>query len=377
MKKRLINNCVTCGRRLSFFDTFCPVCGTKRYVQCPICNATVGDDEITCPECGFTLRLSTPKLDMFSQMKTVISVIFVILFLFTTILSSIQENKKDTTEKKIVKQEKNINKKHETVNYSDKNLYYEIIGRTGGENIDIEDMIVLSDLSSKDILDLREFMVKESPIFGDLDYTPSREVFDIEDNIPWISAFQVACVGVDGPNYQISEGNSRESLMILNPELLLHPLIPTILKNSPNECDESFYFIPERVVYHSGIKTITTYIDISSAKSKLGYIPYPYFLETANPRDLGYNSIFASGYYNIKFENADNNVSLDIAEPRGFWHKGYACGLPEGCNNYSPRDTRFEIRITELPAALRFKLWQDTPSFKHSEADLIYEIVFK
>ena len=370
MGAKTINSCVTCGHKLSVFDSFCPLCGTKRHVKCSVCANVVDCDAVVCPSCGSALKSSF--LRTITLYRYIIAfLVFVFFFSVVPFIpNSISKNTKSYNKNKIVEHKKDI--------YSDENLYYEIIGRMGGESIRISDMINFSDLNSEDILTLRSQAVKTSPVFKDLhDYVPSREVFEMEDGLPWIGAMQAACVGTEGPNYQIGEGDSRESLMILNPELILHPLIPTILNNSPNECDESYYFVPRKVVYYEDTKTITTYIDLSSVKAKLGYIPQPYFLETANPRDLGYSAIFASDYYNLDFDNQTDNMALNISEPRGFWHRGYACGLPEGCNNYSPRDTRYEIRIKKLPAAIRVKLWKNTPRFKNKRADLTYEIVFE
>lgn len=372
MSGKSLNSCVTCGHKLRFFDSFCPACGTTRHIQCESCGNIYNLSASHCPACGSVNLVPNQGMSLFINL---ISIFIVFVVIVATFIPVIYEHFLE--DKKIYKKNNVAEYKNNDI-YQNENLYYEITRRMGGKNIVIEDMMEFSNLNSQDILALREQAVKSSSVFEELgDYTPSRAVFDIEDNIPWIGAYQVACVGTEGPNYKIGEGPSRESLTILNPELLLHPLVPSIHKEERSKCDESVFYIPKKVVYFKDINTITAYLDISSIKQKMGYIVYPYYLTTANARDLGYNSIFASEYTNVVFANPDDNFSLNISEPRGFWHKGYACNLPDGCNNYSPRDTRFEIKTPKLPAAIRVKLWKNTPRNKKAKADLTYEIVFE
>ena len=76
-------------------------------------------------------------------------------------------------------------------------------------------------MSRAEILNLRRRAVLTSPIFSNMDYEPNPEVFRIADGMPWIS--------LDGalhfnkiPIEKRSEGLSRESIGILNPELLYY-----------------------------------------------------------------------------------------------------------------------------------------------------------
>ena len=56
---------------------------------------------------------------------------------------------------------------------------------------------------------------------------------------------------------------------------------------------------------------------------------------------------------------------------------GPACGLPGGCNNYSPFETGYEFYLTDLPAKLHIKLWNQQPKTTSQEEDLNYEIIFE
>ncbi len=372
MEKKFISICPICGYKIGFFQNKCPMCGTKRKCECGFCHELIDYDAKTCNFCG--------KKFTTNGINVAFLPILIMVLIFNVIIVARMPSMLESSIKKANNNSATTSHSAEKIrktNVKNKDLYYEITFRENGEEIRINEMIPFSGLSSQEILDMRKKAVKTSPVFYDLkDYEPSRNVFDIADNTPWIGARQVACVGTEGPNYNIGIGGSRESLMILNPELILHPLIPTYFNNSYDKCDKSLYFIPSKVVYYKDLKTITTHIDMSSIVAKVGYRPYVY-LETANPRDLGYNAIFATKYHNIGFSNVDDNIALSVSEPRGFWHKGYACGLPEGCNNYSPRDTRYEIIVQDIPAAIRVKLWKDTPLNTRQKADLTYEIVFE
>ncbi len=372
MSGKSLNSCVTCGHKLRFFDSFCPACGTTRHIQCESCGNIYNLSASHCPACGSVNLVPNQGMSLFINLISIFIVFVVIVVTFIPVIyEHFLEDKKNYKKNNVAEYKNNDI-------YQNENLYYEITRRMGGKNIVIEDMMEFSNLNSQDILALREQAVKSSSVFEELgDYTPSRAVFDIEDNIPWIGAYQVACVGVEGPNYRIGEGPSRESLTILNPELLLHPLVPSVHQDERSKCDKSLFYIPKKIIYFKDTNSITTYLDITSIKQKMGYIVYPYYLTTANARDLGYNAIFASEYTNVTFANKDDNMSLNISEPRGFWHKGYSCNLPDGCNNYSPRDTRFEIKTPKLPAAIRIKLWKNMPHKSSAKADLTYEIVFE
>ncbi len=400
MGRKLAKVCHVCGREFGFFDTMCPLCNAKRQIFCGVCSTEMEPHRIFCQACG----ASHMDVLMPSFFCGIIIAILAIYFftqnhglIFDNFGNNNQNNHITHTKpyrqgyKQINRQlhtPTNIRANFETSSDAPKRiqkestknegLYYEITSRSGGEEINIDEMISFSGMNFGEIIEYRKRAVKYSPVFQDLtNYEPSREVFDITDGLPWIGAYQVACVGVEGPNYEIGKGVSRESLTILNPELMLHPLIPSVGSDSRDACDESVFYVPKKVIYYKDINTITTYLDISAIKAKLGYIIYPYYLGTANARDLGYNAIYASEYSNVKFEDKENNFSQNISEPLGFWHRGYACGLPEGCNNYSPRDDRFDIRTRELPAAIRIKLWKREPLYSNKRADLTYEIVFE
>ena len=243
-----------------------------------------------------------------------------------------------------------------------------------GVDIRVKPMVELSGLSVKEILEIRKNAVKETIALGDVSkYEPSERVFSIEDGLPWIGAYQVSCVGTDG-NDKIGEGESRESLGVLNPEILYYFIIPTY--GGPSEdCTAADYLVPRRLMYHKAEKTLIAYVDYTSLLIKRGYMGKLHIAD-ANAHDFGYNFAHASYSENISFRLGDN-FSREITQTRGFWHRGYACGLKEGCNNYSPQNDLTVFSLMGLPATINIKLWKDKPLGSWQEADINYRIILE
>jgi len=242
-----------------------------------------------------------------------------------------------------------------------------------GESILVKPMMPLSGLSVKEILELRRDAVSYTIALGDVSrYEPSDKVFIIEDGLPWIGAYQVSCIGTDG-NEKIGEGDSRESLPILNPEILYHFNIP-YYNDDVSLCSPLDYMIPKRLVYHKDKNTIVAYIEFSDLVGKRGHNFL--FASDANARDFGYNFAYADRFYKIQFKQ-ERNFSQQITKTTGLWHRGYACGLKEGCNNYSPQNDIIYFKTVDLPAAINIKLWKNEPKSPEQSADINYMIVFE
>ena len=243
-------------------------------------------------------------------------------------------------------------------------------------NINIEPLEEFSGLSVKDILSMREEAVKSSPLFVNrTEYKPSEEVFRIEDGLQWISAYQVCCIGTNH-NSDIGKGVSRESLGILNPELMFYTTVPTYtyFVEQKIACTKDDYLLPYKANYTPADNTIHVYIRYKPLKEKLGHFDYIY-ISDSNAHDLGYNYAFADSISNLRFYT-DKFVS-EVIKTRGYYHRGYACGLQEGCNNYSPHETGYTFYLTDLPAKLHIKLWNQQPTSTSQEADLNYEMIFE
>jgi len=242
-----------------------------------------------------------------------------------------------------------------------------------GESIRVKPMIPLSGMDASAILRLRKDAVSRTIAFGDVSkYEPSEKVFYIEDGLPWIGAHEGSCMGTDN-NEKIGEGESRESLPIINPELLYHFIIPSY-NDDPSLCSPADYMVPRRLIYHKEKNTLVAYIDFQTLVEKRGHNLL--YAADANARDFGYNFAYADKYHNIQFDS-ENNFSKQITQTMGFWHRGYACGLKDGCNNYSPRNDMIYFRTTALPAGINIKLWKKEPSSPKQKADMNYMIVFE
>ena len=242
-------------------------------------------------------------------------------------------------------------------------------------NINIEPLEEFSGLSAKDILSMREEAVKSSPLFVNRkDYKPNSDVFRIEDGLQWISAHEVSCNGTEN-NPNIGKGPSRESIGILNPELMFYNSVLGFNFSERNiTCTKDDYLLPYKANYTPANNTIHVYLRYKPLKEKLGYFGN-IDISDANAHDLGYNYVFADSTSNIRFKV--DKFDKEIIKTRGYYHRGYACGLQEGCNNYSPYETGYEFYLTDLPAKLHIKLWNQKPNITSQEADLNYEMIFE
>ena len=239
----------------------------------------------------------------------------------------------------------------------------------------LKQMIKLSGMSAAEILEMRQYAVKGVISLGDVsEYKPSEKVFFIEDGLPWIGAHEGSCNGVNGNN-NIGEGESRESIGILNPELLFYVNIPHYTSGDKSLCSEADYMIPRKLIYYQGKNTLVAYIDYRSLLNKR-YHQHTFILSDSNARDFGYNWAYADKFYSINFKT-DHNFSKQISQTKGLWHKGFACGLPTGCNNYSPYDPTKHFDIINAPASINIKLWKDEPSSVDQKADINFMLVFE
>lgn len=233
-------------------------------------------------------------------------------------------------------------------------------------------MMEFNDLTKQEILSYRTEAVNNSIVFGVLtDYHPSPSVFQIEDRKPWISAHQISCYGI---TKNISQGDSRESIGILNPELLYYITQGDYVFSKIGSCSEIDYLFPNKITYSPSQNLITAYINYQDfyTKNKVNRI----FICDANARDLGYNYAYADQKDHIQFD-VHANLSNSIIQTKGFYHKGHACKLPGGCNNYSPREATYSLNISQPPAALNIKLWKDHPGDTDRPADITFRFIFE
>ena len=234
-----------------------------------------------------------------------------------------------------------------------------------------------SGLSRTDVLNKRISAVKTSSVFGNIpDYRPSGSVFQIEDGLPWIGAHELTCYGISGSK-DIGKGESRESVGILNPELLFVINMASFAFHDRTGCSSVDYLIPYRAYYNKPLNTISAYIDYSGFYRK-NRIYTNFILEDANARDLGYNYVFADKIKNVRFKD-QTNFSTEITSTSGFFHRGGSCRAPGGCNNYSPYEVRYDFAPVDptAPMSLHIKLWKNRPAGTSEPADINYELVLQ
>ena len=237
-------------------------------------------------------------------------------------------------------------------------------------NITPNAMMEFSNLSRQDILSYRISAVNNSPLFQTLtNYTPSPSVYQIENNKPWIGAHEISCSG-----HVTGKGASRESIGILNPELLYYIAPESYAFEQKSGCSSVDYLEPTRITYSPSQNLITAYINYSAFYTKNG--TQWIYIRDANARDFGYNYAYADQTDNINF-NRPKNFSTEAVKTRGFYHKGNACKVSGGCNNYSPFEDRYFFSINQIPAAVNIKLWKDSPSNLTNPADITFRFIFE
>lgn len=239
--------------------------------------------------------------------------------------------------------------------------------------IEIVPMRKLSGMSREEILTLRKYAVQNS-IFDIKRYNPNPDVYQVESGLPWIGAYEISCNGAEG-NSNIGNGASRESVGILNPAMMFYLNINSATFSRRNYCSEIDYLIPHRMTYNPVDNTIRAYINFRDyyAKNKMYHSNY---LTDTNARDLGYNYSHMDKLENIRFKH-ETNLSNSIVDTRGYYHRGYACGLPAGCNNNSPYVPEYEFILTDNTASFNVKLWKTRPLSIHQKADLNYQMIFE
>jgi len=246
-------------------------------------------------------------------------------------------------------------------------------------NIPMSPLKNLSGMTKEEILNLRKEAMRTSPIFSKMNYVPSSSVYRIDDSMPWISMYGELHWSSATEKQKIN-GVSRDSLGILNPELLyyIHP-VDYYKKSDYVYLYKTYNFLPYKVTYNSSTNTITAYI--SNEHNENGeYLPIT--IADANAHDLGYRYAYMNKSKNVGFYKdgnyANNTLKTEIKPVTGWYMHGPACGIPGGCNNYAPYWQYYNhFYLKALPARFNIKLWKNKPENVEQEADINFKMVFK
>ncbi len=312
--------------------------------RCPICGVEYEKSLNTCPNCGYKQPINfTKTLWIFIAIILPLTIFHFVDFSKFTVKTSETPSKEELIKEEI--------------------------------SIPIREMTELSYLSKDEILKKRIEYVNNSKVFKTENYKPREDVYQIEDNLPWISAYEIALNGTKG-NKNIGEGASRCSVSINNPELLMSFIVPEFQrKNARESFSEADYFLPEKLLWDEKNKTLKAHFNIKSFYDKNpDYMGMAMYTDETNARDLGYNWIFCDKSKNIQFVNEFNNISVEPYEMKGYYHKGFSCGLENGCNNYSPYQEEMPFRLIDNTGYLKLKMWKEKPKNKFQAPDIIYEM---
>ena len=335
----------------------------KKDIICPVCGACALKNGKTCPNCGYKRPLDI-KDAVVPFLYVAFGIVFVAYFLQDlSRFNLIKPSKVELNGLEIIETPLKIKK----------------AANSKEVEVKIQPMSELSYLTKEEILAKRKECVKNSIMFSDIkNYSPSKDVYKIEDGLPWISAVEIAKNGIKN-NKNLAKGASRHSLALNNPELLVSFTIPDYSsekrKKSYNEAD---LLLPTKLFVDKENKEIKAYFDF-----KTFYSLYPFFKgikmypDETNARDFGYNWFYADEKENVEFTDFQNNISQKPYEVMGYYHKGFACGLKEGCNNYSPTQEYLNFRVLENTGYLKIRMWKNRPATKFQKADMTYVMVFE
>jgi ABC-type antimicrobial peptide transport system permease subunit len=243
----------------------------------------------------------------------------------------------------------------------------------------------LSGLTKEEILNIRREEMRTSQIFSNMNYTPNPSVYQIDDALPWISTFGQLHWST-ATDKEKTEGPSRDSLGIMNPELLYFVSTTDYYEEPADDwiyLYKTFNFLPYRTIYNPHNKTITAYItnEKNENESKYNRKYLPIYLSDSNAHDLGYKYAYMDYSNNIGFykeEKFNKTLKTDVVEITGYYVHGSACGIPGGCNNYAPYWQYYnEFYLRDLPAEFNIKLWKNKPSSPENEADINFKMVFE
>lgn len=319
-----------------------------KLTKCPFCKTEYPSDFKECPNC----RYKTP----FTSKETMIRCIGIILGI--SIWMIVQLFIYGNQQEKI--------KRAESIK--------EPLNSETLQEIKIRPLSDLSKLTKDDILKKRKEYIKDSIVFSNIeDYTLNPNVYQIEDKTPWISISQIVKYGASG-NPNIAKGESRHSISVNNPELLVTFIAPQYSNPDPNR-SEDYYLLPKKLTYDSKNNILRAHFDFKEFFKEEK--DFKVFTDETNARDLGYEWVFASDMKNISFENYDDNISVMPYRMLGYYHKGYSCGLKSGCNNYSPRQVFMEFYVTNPDAYIVLDFWKEKPRNSSQKPDITYIMIFE
>lgn len=257
----------------------------------------------------------------------------------------------------------------------------------GFQQLNINPLSELDYMSKQEIYNQRKYYVQNS-IFASKDYEPNERVFgSIQSNKPWWGSIECSPVNYSADYHENIEGESKQSLQINNPNVLIGLasvyIIRDVEKNAPFCHSEYSRFIPKSLKYNKKDNIIiaeydvedsflTTYVTISNRSHY-----YPLQLSGLNALDFGYKYVYAFNTKNIKMHHK-NNITKEIGTFSDYIHLGGSCQYKDGCNNVSPMQNDKMITIRDLPAEINLKLWKKQPHNKYlTPADMYYRIIFK
>ena len=248
------------------------------------------------------------------------------------------------------------------------------------------------------ILELRRQAVVLYPDLLAGSYTPSTQVFQISDGLPW---WGIVGQFYHGKGERSTDGPSEESRFILNPYLLVAAELRGLSIWSDGERalawdkaritgqdladpDFPFYCRPTSLRWWPQAARATVTYDVSGYLAELNrWTTYPMTVADASLDLIAYNARDMDlSYLYLSLADSDNlSASSPMQVPMAisqFLHAGNSCGYPGGCNNMSPRVPELvNVHIEHLPARATIWLWRGRPAGVDQPPDMTFTIDFE
>jgi hypothetical protein len=229
-------------------------------------------------------------------------------------------------------------------------------------------------------------------------YEPAKVVFSqIEDRKPW---WGTAGWYYHGSGEMSTNGPARESLLILNPYLLVSADFSglsihsgrtdpfwnqDIITASALETSRfPFNISPENLRWWPGRGRVEVTYNLTEYLGLLNtWTAKPYSIADASLDLIAYNARdFNMNYIWVDYTESIY-ISKDILPPEPFeishyLHHTDSCGFAGGCNSMDPVTPEIQdIEIDKLPAKLILYLWRDRPASAEEPPNITYVINIK
>lgn len=321
----------------------------------------------------------------------ILLIVFLIAYLLIRIPQEISKQNASKSLSNNIKVQKQKVVKSESI--EQKTIYPSLSNIANDINFTVDAPKVFNGKTRAEIYELRKKAVADSPFFAQ-NYEPSNEVFgSIVDGKPWYGANSRPCEVRSSNIYDVIKGDTLLSPIVLNPNALVS--IFSIATHTNLDLNSAFckshhnyIFTPVGIKYYAKDNTLEIRYRLNNTLTGNNEYKQKHDLQITgiNARDAGFEYVTATNFTGGYFFNKvyvggqlvkNPNITQGVYKFKDFIHLGGSCGIEDGCNNISPRQTYLEFGLEKFPAQMDLKLWREQPKSPNATADLNCKIIFE